>query len=297
MSSRDPKANGDGAAGHRPTRIGGPLDQANDTFHEAYGATRDERTEEGPILVLLGDDLTVVRGDARERHGVTPREVHALKSLAHLPPAVFALLHQQAAGALSAAMKARVAGLRDLVGRVSASLADDVPDEAIRRELHPLVDETSALLALVERRGELEPTMLDAYAARCGPLLLRCTDHATRAQLRALDAVAAPLLRGLSPRDKQRLQVVVGGDHQARSRSFGMQYFVARCGEEPGRQRHVTFGENVTSIDEAIRLVGTRRADRLLAKAFFGDAERLQRDVLGDAAKAILEEAKLEPLL
>jgi hypothetical protein len=40
-------------------------------------------------------------------------------------------------------------------------------------------------------------------------------------------------------------------------------------------------------------LVGTRRLDRAIASAFFGDPKRLQRDVLGDAAKSALERIAL----
>jgi hypothetical protein len=52
-------------------------------------------------------------------------------------------------------------------------------------------------------------------------------------------------------------------------------------------------GGGVTSVDEALRLVATCHFDRELAAAFFGDPKRLQRDVLGDAAAALLGAAPL----
>ena len=274
-------------------RIGSPLDEANETFHEAYDAMRGERSDEGVILALLGDELFVVRGSHRERHAITPREVHALKSLAHVPPAVFAVLRRQPESDPSAATCVQLGTLRSLVQRVRAALAADLPDETMRHELRPLLAETLALLDRLEAGASIDHATLDAYAARCGPLLLRCTEHATRAQLHALDIRALPILERLSAEERERLQIVVGGDHQARARSLGMQYFVARLGEDPRRPRRIAFGEGISSVDEAVQLVGTRRADHLLAQAFFGDPERLQRDVLGDAAAAILEEARL----
>jgi len=59
--------------------------------------------------------------------------------------------------------------------------------------------------------------------------------------------------------------------------------------EEPGADERVTYGENIDSEEEAFALVATRRLDRLIARAFFGEEKRLQRDVLGDAAKRCLE--------
>ncbi len=44
-------------------------------------------------------------------------------------------------------------------------------------------------------------------------------------------------------------------------------------------------------------LVGKRRFDRAIATAFFGDATRLQRDVLGDAAASLLGDLRPEPII
>ena len=68
-----------------------------------------------------------------------------------------------------------------------------------------------------------------------------------------------------------------------------MQYFQYRFREQPGADERVTYGENIGSEEEAVALVGTRRLDRLIARAFFGEEKRLQRDVLGDAAKRCLD--------
>ena len=95
-------------------------------------------------------------------------------------------------------------------------------------------------------------------------------------------------LTGLADEARAALQVVVVGDHQARARSFGMQYFRKRLGEPAHVDDRLTYGENVDDVDAALALVGTRRLDEALAVAFFGDAKRLQADVLGDAAEALL---------
>jgi hypothetical protein len=75
-----------------------------------------------------------------------------------------------------------------------------------------------------------------------------------------------------------------------------MQYFRRRLREPEGAEERVTYGEAVTDPDEALALVGRRRLDRAIALAFFGDAKRLQRDVLGDAVHEQLATLELAPI-
>jgi hypothetical protein len=121
-------------------------------------------------------------------------------------------------------------------------------------------------------------------------VLLQLTEEATRLELAALDRAANEALSDLASDEQQRLEIVVAGAHQARARSLPLQYFQRRLGEEPGEERRIAYAEVATSPEEALTLVGTRQLDRTLAKAFFGDEKRLQRDVLGDAATRLLEQ-------
>ena len=69
-----------------------------------------------------------------------------------------------------------------------------------------------------------------------------------------------------------------------------------RSTPSPSAENRVTYGEGVEDVDEALALVGKRRLDVTIAKAFFGDARRLQRDVLGDAVDELLAETDLAPI-
>jgi hypothetical protein len=74
-----------------------------------------------------------------------------------------------------------------------------------------------------------------------------------------------------------------------------MQYFQARLGASA--EARVAYAEGITEEVEALALVGNRRFDAVLARAFFGDPKRLQRDVLGDAVRDRLRVVKLPPLV
>jgi hypothetical protein len=164
--------------------------------------------------------------------------------------------------------------------------------ERVRAPLPDLGAANDDVRAVMRRTEEflLHDEDRDAFARDVGPLLLRLTEHATRVQLAGLDACAKQALSDLTPEDRETLQVVVLGDHQARVRSLAMQYFQKVLGEQPGEDRRVAFGESIETEEEALVLIGKRRLDFAIAKAFFGDERRLQRDILGDAAKKLLGE-------
>lgn len=276
----------DDASGPPPPRVGSALDDVNDGFHGSYDGARDQTKLEGPVLIALADELIVFRGEKRRTLHITPRIFHVIKSVAHAPVALYAALHRPSDGASLSALREHVA----------ASLAAlEAEKDAEPATLEDLRSVLRATLAFAERADAAAPEAagLDAFAKEQGEALLRLTTAATRVQLASLDAGVEEALADLSAEERGTLQVVVTGDHQARVRSLGMQYFRKRLGESDGEEARVTYAEGVADADEALALVGKRRLDNAIARAFFGDAKRLQHDVLGDAVHDLLATADL----
>lgn len=242
-------------------RMSDPLLGVNDVFHAAYGARRTEAANDDPILVVLADDLVLVVGKTRVMAPVSPPSFHAAKMASHAPVALW--------------LRGPSDELRAFVTR-SLPDADDT--------LRPLL--TGTLAAMDDPAYDR-----DAFATRMGPLLLEAIEHATKLQLATLHARTEELLARLTPEQREKLHVAVTGNHQARVRSLGMQYFTRRVGAD-----RVLYAEGVDDLDAAVALVGAQRLDRAMAAAFFGSPRRMERDLLGDAAKAILEKADLAPI-
>lgn len=273
-------------------RIGGSLDDVNDAFHGAYASVQGDASEGAPVLVVLADELVLFRGSERADVSFTPRSFHVLKSVSHGPVAAFMALRGGELDALDGAIRAGLTGLRQHLAAVTAELDRELEERDGRENAKLVATATIALVDRVLASAAPRAEDLGAFAARLGPPLLRLIEQATRLQLAALHERVEELLAGMSADERGRLVVVVTGDHQARDRSFGMQYFRARFGEAGGEER-VLYGEGVTSAEDARALGGKNRADRDIAKAFFGDAKRLQRDLLGDAAAALLAKMTL----
>jgi hypothetical protein len=261
------------------------VESANSRFHEMYTeALRDEGLE-GPVLVVLADELVLLKSGDRVCRAITPDAFRVIKAVAHVAVGAFTAGHSLGDAHLGEESKRVFERFHKEIADLRASLASffERPDKpGVLNNLTHLLSLAESYLGRVLDDGRGDADLLHAFALDAGPAMLRCTDDATRIQLAALHEHASSLLAQLEPRELDSLQVVVVGDHQARVRCLSMQYFEKRLG--------VTYGEGISNIDEAVRLVGTRRLDRVIAKAFFGDPRRLQRDILGDAAHRLLSE-------
>jgi hypothetical protein len=268
--------------------IGGPLDDVNDDFHRSYDAARAVAEDAAPVLIVLGDVLSLHRRGARDEVVIAPRLFHALKSVCHAPLAVYAALYLAGDRPLEPAATGALHRARDHVRAALAALTIDLADPEVLADARPLLASTLEFVERILGAGRTSRPDLAAFAGKCGPALLRLTDHATALELAALHAGAERLLAPLTAAEQGALQVVVAGSHQARERSLAMQYFRKRLREPDRAEERVTYAENAADEHAALMLVGTRRLDRAIAGAFFGDPKRLQRDVFGDSAAARL---------
>ena len=268
-----------------------PSDVVNAAFHASYDEARRQAELEAPVLVVSVDALVLCRGHDRQVFTLSHGEFHAIKAAAHAPVAAFVALCHVGERPLGANVRDVLTGL----GRAARATAEGLGGrtDPVAQDARDVLLRSLSFVDATIQRGRGDRSALEALARECGPVLMRLTDHGTRAHLASLDAAAVEALGAVSAEERRALQVVVTGDHQARVRSLAMQYFQKRFGEAPGDEMRVTFGEGVASVDEAVALVGTRRLDRAVAAAFFGDAKRLQRDVLGDAAAALLARTDL----
>ncbi len=278
-------------------RVNPALDDVNDHFHAAYDDARAHAERDEPVLIVLADELIVFRGRARTDVTFTPPVFHLLKSVAHAPVGIFAVLHPRPTSAIDDVVRERLLSVRRglLASSDSIAQADVEPDASAT--LSKIIAASLEMVGRVLERGHCDSNELRVFARGVGPDLLRITEDATRVQLSALDAHVASQVTRMTEHERRTFQVVVTGDHQARARSLGMQYFERLLGERPGLEHRVTYGEGITDAAEAAKLVGTRRLDRAIAASFFADPKRLQRDVLGDAVEKLLRTfaSKLDP--
>jgi len=271
---------------------GGSLDQVNEGFHAVYGEARHAAKQDGPVFVVVADQLVVFRDGKRTAYSFSPRAFHVIKSVAHAPVALYALFERPEPPDVTELNEARAR-----IASAQASAAKDAQElsPGARRELGEVLEACAVLL----NQTLAEPPSrerLAQFAGTTGPWLLSLAQEATRLQLDALHLHTEQALQELSASERVALQVVVAGDHQARVRSLAMQYFQKRFEQRSDAEQRVSYAEGVDNEQGALELVGTQRLDRSLARAFFGEEKRLQRDILGDAVTEQLRTFRLAPI-
>lgn len=237
--------------------------------YAAQVAGIEARLEQGtpPTLLRVADSLVLRHGRGKQRACITTPAFASLMHACHVP-SLWALVHEDGRPAPARVLQmTRTLRSRDDLDPAAGALLD-------------------LCLELLERAsaGPWE----EIRVRLVGPIEF-CTARAAVLELARLHEVTTELLARCGD-DGKDVHFVVCAGHQPRYRELTKQYFralVAKRWPADAIEARLTYAE---SQDEAgaIRLVASRRVDRRLAERIWREPERMERDVLGDAAKAAL---------
>jgi len=274
------------------------LDAVNDGFHATYDALRKALAQQVVVLVVLAEGVVLHRNGDRTSEPLLTRPFEIVRSTAHAPVVVFVSLHRAADNMLSDASLSKLERLHEHISGARATLRSEMGsfDPAAAADLDVVLSSCDSFLANVLAKRLASRTELDVFARDLGPVLLRLADAATKVQLSSLHRAVESLASKMTGDEHTRLRIVVTGDHQARDRNLAIQYFRKRTTAWKHGEERIIYAEGVADEEGALDLVATQILDRELAEGFFGDPARLQRDVLGDAAKRWLETERFTPL-
>ena len=235
--------------------------------HAAQVSRVEALLEQGtpPTLLRVGDSLVLRHRHRRQRECIVTPEFTSLMQACHVP-SLWALVHEDGQP-VPPHVPALARSLRSQGGLDPAAAT--------------LLD---LCLELLERPGSWE----EIRARLLGPIEF-CITRAAVLELARLHAVTTALVERCGE-DAPTLHFVVCAGHQPRYRELTKQYFtalLARRWPADDVQARLTYAE---SQDErgAMRLVASRWIDRKLALRIWQEPERMERDLLGDAAAAAL---------
>jgi hypothetical protein len=246
-----------------------------------------------PILIVLGDRLVVYRYGTRSELPYPLTAYAKLKSVAHIPLALFVLFTAIGEDPLSQQLTEELERFDKFITGVQASLSDDGFPESVRTRQQQILSASRALLANARKRGRLPQTELAAYCKQMGALQMANVNEAAKDQLDELNRSMTAFLASLNEQERASYYVVVTGAHQARAGNLQMQYFRTLLKERGPIEQRLIYAEHVFDEQEALNLLGKHVLDQRAGKAFFDDPVRLQRDVLTDAAQAYLPQLRL----
>ena len=283
------------AAGNDGDQPANALAALNDASRAAYCRAKDEAlAHAGPVVLLEGDNLVLKNGAERTAVHITPEAYDALKSVSHVALAVDALFAGHADEPLDDARLQAVRDYRDRVAGAAKALAGHGLSEKQVERQKQILDGSMQFLDGVLDRRRASADELRAYVQRMRPLLDADLADAARAEIDALHQQMTAWKAKMSDDDWKRLTVVVMGSQLPRKDNLAVQYFARLLGEK-GEGGRVVYSEAIWDEGKALDLATTRAVDAGIGAAFFGDPERMHRDLLGDAAREYLDELFKQP--
>ena len=252
------------------------------------------------MVVLIGDDATLLCDGGEQREQVIPARYHELKALAHLAFGVQLTLMANGSGRLTeltanelhekrAQIREAQAAANTASSTSTVTVAPKAPAELLCRA-RTLVDR-------VLEEGVVDFERLHEYVRALASHALETAQLAVCIELEQLHALLGRWRNDLGERRWAGLYVVICGAHQPRYREATCQYFGQLLHQPEGygaeREDRLVYGEGLCDVNAALDLLARHIVDQRASNLLFGDRRRLQEDLLADAANT--EVRKLFP--
>jgi hypothetical protein len=281
-----------------------PFAAINIGFHETYTRLVEQVLaqlgDSVPVVVLIGDDATLLCDNRERREQVIPTRYHELKALGHLAFGVQLTLMANGSGRLTELtaneLHEKRAQIREAEEAANAS-SNGVCFSQTNKAPAELLCRARALVDRVLEEGAVNFNRLEEHTRALAAHALETAQLAVCVELEQLHALLGRWRNDLGETRWAGLYVVICGGHQPRYREATCQYF-GRVLHEPdgsgaqGEDRMV-YAEGLCDIDSALDLLARHIVDQRASNLLFGDRRRLQEDLLADAART--EVRKLFP--
>jgi hypothetical protein len=259
----------------------------NNGFRTAYAqAKRDILARVGPVIVAVGNDVVLVDGDKRDVQNTIAPEYTLLKTVDHIPLALFVLLDKRVDKPLPEDVLQALRNLNQLTAAALPDVAASSLPDATKARLKDMLERSTAFANAAIEKGATR-AQLDRFVADVRQSTMDNVYDATAMELAALDAQVQKWRAQMPPERWEDLRAVVVSGHMPRERERRMQYFGALLGEKREGERLI-FMENANTVDAALDLLATHILDESIAREYFKDKWRMHRDLLSDAAAKYL---------
>src|SRR5262249_4880590 len=228
-------------------------------------------------------------GPVRQFPGLEPPLYNKMKTLGHIPLAVFCLLHAVNDGPLSPSLKARLVSYRALLDSAGAAL--DVSHEVAAGILPRPVGIHAMAMAFLDtvlKTGSPSRQALHGFTRGVCDDVDLVLAAAAKAQLEAVERTMQEVRALLTPAEWAGLRVLILGPYMAKQGEIFLQYFAKLLNTPASGDRRLVYFDG-DDLKAAYERFGTRRLDAEAAQAFSGTRRRLHRDVLADATREYLE--------
>jgi hypothetical protein len=272
------------------------LKTVDDDFRKMYADSKDEIKQKlGPILLYGDSKLVLLNGSKRKEIPYRLPVYDTLKTVDHVPLAMFVLLENSCDEPLSETKLGYLEQLKRFAETTKSGLDKlDLPSEAISRQ-KLLLNTSIDLAKRVLSTKTISQTELQAFAHNLGPVTLLNVNEASARELANLDKMVREITANLTSDEKAKAHAIIFGEHMPRLQNSALQYFESLFGDtEEGHK--VIYFEGEVDENKGVDLLVTHILDGKIGEGFYKDHDRMHRDLLSDAARAYLKAHKPAPL-
>src|SRR5262245_14162793 len=257
-----------------------------------------------PVVVLIGDDATLLFDGREQREQVRTTHYHELKALGHLAFSIQLTLMANGSGRISELTASELHEKRAQIREVHAVVnappvsASSLPTTTIASKAPTeLLCCARTLVDRVLEQGSVDFERLQKHIRALAASALETAGLAVCIELEQLHALLGRWSNQLGETRWGGLYVVICGAHQPRYREAACQYFGRLLHQPDGsgaeREDRLVYAEGLCDVDGALDLLARHMVDQRASNLLFGDRRRLQEDLLADAAST--EVRKLFP--
>jgi hypothetical protein len=266
-----------------------PLLDLNNASRMFYTLAKQQTLAKcGPVMILIGDDLVLLKGGNRTQARVIPDIYHTLKTFDHISLALDVALTAHAGETpLSDDFLNELRDYRGLfpaagerIDKVGLDAEQSARQKTIIAACAQFVD------AVLDKRQCLLAERI-AFTRKMTPLLMANASAAARAALDSMHRQVCEWKGQLTPEEWSALSVIVVGRQLPRRDNLAVQYFGRLLGQ-PGESKRLIYAEGLGDEPRSLDLLATHLVDTQVGIDFFNDPNGMARDLLSDGARDYL---------
>ncbi len=269
-----------------------PFSAVNVSFHETYTRLVEQvMVQLGnsvPVVVLIGDDATLLCDDRQQREQFIPARYHEIKALGHLAFGVQLTLMANGPGLLTDVTAMELHEKRVQIQEIQSTINASQSRSPTTKAPNELLCRARALVDRVLEENAVDFDRLQEHVRALASHAFETAQMAVCIELEQLHAILARWRNNLGEKRWAGMYVVVCGAHQPRYREATCQYFGRLLHQADSsaadREDRVVYAEGRCDIDSALDLLARHIVDQRASNLLFGDRRRLQEDLLADVA-------------
>ncbi len=279
----------------------GPLAAVNCDFHKEYERHVAQYIKTfgaiggRPVILNLGGTLVLKYNGKTETVNITPiNPYHDLKAFLHSVFTIFIVLSDYPDGKLDVKTMQVLHQLYQDVSKAEKEIPALKLSQEPSKAAYTIASQVKNFLNHLLTNEFYKKTDLLTFQTNILPSITMGAKLASKAELITLDNAVNHWLAKMDPKEQKQIGIVVAAAHQARADEISIQYFTKKFNKHVGEGARNEDGlivlEGKFDEEAALMLLARHYLDRNAAAVMFNDPARLQRDLLADVAREVLNQ-------